>query len=423
VAQANVVADELEVGFAEQANILLVDDRDENLLALEAILEPLGERLWRARSGRDALRELLRRDFALILMDAEMPDMSGFETASIIRQRARNQHTPIIFVTAYAEQGHHMFRSYLVGAVDYIPKPFDPDILRSKVKVFVELHKKTEQVKRQAEMIYQSQLREAERRQREMQEAMEREHMRALNTELEARVEERTAALVAANEEMEAFCYSVSHDLRAPLRAIMATSHILLEDTAEQLNGDQQAQLLRQASAAKRLGMLIDDLLQLSRLGRRSMERKELDVSSIARGIAEELEGRGWDSAAAIKVEPGIVARADEGLTRILMLNLLENACKYSPNGGEIEFGSSNGHFFVRDRGIGFDMQYSDKLFRPFERLVRDSEYEGTGIGLANAQRIVKRHGGRIWAESQPGAGSTFYFTLEGAPAGMGEFI
>jgi hypothetical protein len=395
-----------------KANILLVDDRPENLVALEAILDPLGESLWKAYSGKEALRHLLLEDFALILLDAEMPGMNGFETAELIRQRERTRHVPIIFVTAHRES-QHMFRSYSVGAVDYMTKPFDPEILRSKVRIFVDLFKKNEQIKRQAELLHQSELREAERRQQEMQESLEREHMRRLTEELEARVEERTKELVQANEEMEAFCYSVSHDLRAPLRAIMSTSMILIEDSGEKLNENDKEQLLRQSAAAKRMGKLIDDLLQLSRLGRKAMERQWIDLSDIAQAVADDMGSRDWPKPISFKVQAGLQAYADPGLAHILLVNLLENACKYSPNGGTIEVGQGERDaFFVRDEGIGFEMKYAHKLFLPFERLVAEGDYEGTGIGLANVQRIVQRHGGKIWAESELGKGATFYFTL-----------
>jgi signal transduction histidine kinase len=383
-----------------KAKVLLVDDRPENLVALNAILEPLGETLFRANSGREALRLLLRHDFAVILMDAQMPEMDGFETASVIRQRERNRHVPIIFVTAYGKDAEAMLQGYSVGAVDYIAKPLNAEILRYKVRVFVELYKRGEEIKRQAELLRQSELREAER-----------EHIRRLNVELEARVQERTQELQAANEELEAFCYSVSHDLRAPLRAIMSTSRILMDESAN-LSDDDLEMLERQASAAKRMSVLIDDLLNLSRLGRRAMERGEFDFSALAREVADEVIGRDWAAAPKVEIQPGLCVCADRGLIRIMLENLIENACKYSPDGGCIRIGLDEQGFFVQDEGVGFDMQYAHKLFLPFERLVHDHEYPGTGIGLANVERIVKRHGGRIWAESAPGKGATFRFSL-----------
>ncbi|AIE86375.1 sensor histidine kinase [Fimbriimonas ginsengisoli] len=404
----------VEVGH--RANILLVDDRRENLTALKAVLEPLGERLWFASSGEEALRHLLKEDFALILMDAQMPGMNGFETAELIRGRERTRTVPIIFVTAHSQEEQQRFLSYSVGAVDYLTKPFNPEILRSKVRVFVDLYKANEQLRIQTLLLHESELREAERRQRETQEALEHQHMRDLAEELERRVVERTTELVAANEEMEAFCYSVSHDLRAPLRTVCSTSKMLLEDAADRLTENEREYLERQSKAANRLAELIDNLLQLSRLGRKNMELQQVDISEIATSVAEELKNRPWPSPIDIQIEPNMCAVADPGLIRILLDNAMENACKYSPQGGTITVGScprdGKTVFFVRDQGVGFDMQYAEKIFRPFERLVHEHEFEGTGIGLANVSRIIKRHRGSVWVESEPGHGTTLYFTL-----------
>ncbi|HEY0865871.1 MAG TPA: response regulator [Fimbriimonas sp.] len=394
------------------ANVLLVDDRPENLLALDAVLQSLGTNLVHASSGREALRALLRDDFAVILMDAQMPDMDGFETAELIRQRERTRHVPIIFITAHDKESSAQFRAYEAGAVDFIQKPFVAEILRSKVRVFVDLFLKSEQIQRQAELIHQQE-------QRRLAEDLEREHMRQLNEELEERVLERTQELVRANEDMEAFCYSVSHDLRAPLRAIMSTAMILLEEMGEELDEEHKDQLFRQSAAAKRLGVLIDDLLQLSRLGRKTMARQEVDLSEIAHEVGQSIVSHRSGPSIEFEIEPGMETSADVGLARILLENLMENAVKYSPDGGIVKVGSKDGVFYVGDNGIGFDMKYAHKLFLPFERLVTDREYPGTGIGLAIVHRIVKRHNGHIWAESKPGKGSTFYFSLDplhGAP-------
>lgn len=408
---------EVPAGPTEQrAKILLVDDREENLIALKATLQLLDDELVLARSGAEALRQLLRNDFAVILLDAQMPDMDGFETAAMIRQRERNRHTPIIFLTAYSRERASVAQGYSVGAADYITKPYDPEILRSKVKVFVELYKRGEEIKRQQELLRQSALREAERLRREQVWELEQEHMRTLNSQLEGRVAERTAQLVEANEELEAFCYSISHDLRAPLRAITSTSMILLEESEGKLPLEHVDHLLRQAHNSRRLATLIDDLLQLSRIGRKLMESRPIDLSALTKEIADDVLSRGWEKPPKIEVEAGMLATGDPGLLRLMLENLLDNACKYSPKGGCIRVGSRREGdetvYFVKDNGIGFDMKYEHKIFKPFERLVLESEFPGTGIGLANADRVVKRHGGKIWVRSQLGKGTTFYFTL-----------
>lgn len=402
-----------------RAKILLVDDREENLVALQATLQSMGEDLVLARSGGDALRKLLRDDFAVILLDAQMPGMSGFEAAEMMRKRERNRHTPIIFITAFSRDKENIFQGYSVGAADYITKPYDPDILRSKVRVFVELYKRGEEIARQQELLRQSALREAERLREQQVWELEQEHMRQLNQELEARVLERTRQLLEANEELEAFCYSVSHDLRAPLRAITSTSMILLEENDGKLCQEHMEQLLRQAHNSRRLATLIDDLLQLSRIGRRTIEKRMVNLSELAQEVATDISAREWNTPPKVEVEPEMYAECDPGLMRLLFENLLDNAFKYSPSGGCVQVGCHrNGEivYFVKDSGIGFDMKYVHKIFLPFERLVLESEFPGTGIGLANVQRIVKRHNGRIWADSEPGHGSTISFTLNDSP-------
>lgn len=234
--------------------------------------------------------------------------------------------------------------------------------------------------------------------------------------ELEQRVRQRTRELTAANEEMQGFTYSVSHDLRAPLRAIVSTSQILLEELGEKLSNDHRELLERQALNANKLGDLIDELLKMSRLSRQEMQLSKLDISKIATEVADELSKQDCPLPV-IKVQAGMTATGDEKLVRFLLQNLIENACKFSPTGGTICVGADedNGRqiYYVRDSGIGFEMRYAHKLFMPFERLVTDAEYPGTGIGLANVQRIAARHGGRVWAESEgAGKGATFYFTL-----------
>lgn len=392
-----------------------MDDHPENLKVLEAILSPLGENLVCARSGVEALRHVLTTDFALILMDVQMPSMHGFETATLIRSREKSAHIPIIFLTAISRDLESMFQGYAVGAVDYISKPFNPTVLAAKVRVFVDLFKKNEEIKRQAQLLYESELREAERHLRERDAERELESQKAHQLELELRVAERTSQLVAANAEMEAFCYSVSHDLRSPLRGIVSTSRILLEDAKDKLSPSDVEQLQRQSNAANKLGLLIDDLLRLFRLGQKKVAPVEVDISGLAREIASELSARYLDRKVVVDIEPGLQACADQGLVRILLHNLLDNAYKYSPKGGHIRLTQSAEvptEYVLTDSGIGFDMRYAEKLFLPFERLVIDSEFPGTGIGLAIVRRIVQRHGGRISAESTPTAGATFRFTL-----------
>ncbi len=239
-----------------------------------------------------------------------------------------------------------------------------------------------------------------------------------LNAELEERVEHRTRELQHANRELESFAYSVSHDLRAPLRSIAGFSQALEEDYAVHLDDGARDYLERIQQAAQRMGKLIDDLLKLSRIGRAELERREVDLSALADAIAKRLhETDGADRRVEVVIQSGLQANGDPRLLEIALENLFSNAWKFSRRepAARIEFGvlpDRPGLFFVRDNGVGFDMNYADKLFGTFQRLHHMSEFEGTGIGLATVKRILQRHGGNIYAESSPGEGATFYFTL-----------
>jgi signal transduction histidine kinase len=233
---------------------------------------------------------------------------------------------------------------------------------------------------------------------------------KALYEDLERRVVERTAELRRLNAEAEGFSYTIAHDLRSPLRAIVSTSHILLEDHADEVSAEAAAQLRRQAAAAKRLANLIDDLLRLSKLSREEMRRDDVDFTALAHDVVAELgEAR---EGIRFEVQPGMRASGDPLLLRLALLNLVENACKFSPDGGIVRIGCEGDTFFISDEGIGFNPAYSKQIFLPFERLVEQDRFPGTGIGLANVKRIVERHGGKVWAESAPGKGATFYFKL-----------
>lgn len=247
--------------------------------------------------------------------------------------------------------------------------------------------------------------------------------VRRLNAELEGRVRERTAELVAANRELESFAYTISHDLRAPLRGIDGFSQLLLDEYGEQLDAQGQDYLGRVRRAAQRLGALIDDLLELSRVTRKEMRRETVDLSRLAREILDEMARSNPQRRVDVVVEPGCTVRGDPQLLRILLENLLDNAWKYTGKTPQarIEVGREAGTqppvFLVRDNGAGFDMRYADRLFSPFQRLHKADQFEGTGIGLASAARVVHRHGGKIWVDSAIGHGTAFRFTLGASPA------
>jgi len=244
------------------------------------------------------------------------------------------------------------------------------------------------------------------------------DEVRRLNTDLERRVRERTAELTAANRELESFAYSVSHDLRAPLRSIDGFSHLLASEFEGWLDEKARGYLDRVRRAAQRMGGLIDDLLELSRVTRQEMHRVPVDMSQLASELIDERARAEPEHKVSVLIAPNLKAVGDPQLLRVMLQNLLENAWKYSAKRPvpRIEFGreASDGQdiFYVRDNGVGFDMKYVDRLFTPFQRLHRPEDFEGTGVGLASVSRVVRRHGGRIWAEAAPDQGATFRFTL-----------
>ena len=370
----------------ERAGILIVDDSPEKIVALESILHELPIEIVTAGSGKEALRRLLTRDFAVILLDVRMPMMNGFETAELIRQRPASELTPIIFVTALDQAQTDMGRGYDLGAVDFVFSPIVPAILRAKVTVFVDLYKSQQELKR-------------------------------YRTQLQGLVQERTTSLTAINRELEAFSYFVSHDLRAPLLAIDTIAQALLDDPEVAGDGAQD-QLLRLRRTSKQMTALFEGMQTLFRLTGGDIRREKLDISRIATEIVAQFQGHEPQRHVDCRVEESLTASGDAGLVRILLTNLISNAWKFTRDkpksvitiGSERVAGETR--LFVRDNGVGFDMIYAHKLFGAFQRLHSQSEFAGEGIGLAAAQRIVNRHGGRIWAEGAVGEGATFYFVL-----------
>jgi two-component system sensor histidine kinase/response regulator len=381
----------------DRVNILLVDDQPANLVALEAMLQGLGQNLIKAESGREALKWLLTHEFAVILLDVKMPEMDGFETAAIIRQRDKSRHTPILFLTAADNSPNHAVRGYAVGAVDYLIKPVVPEFVRSKVAVFVELAKKSELLRRQTQLLAESE-----------------QAARAL---AETRAE-LVAELEHKNRELESFSYAVSHDLRAPLRRIDSFSRAVLESQGEKLDATGFKYLERVREASQHMSQLIDDVLYLSRVTRAELREHDVDLSALAELILARLQEGEPSRMVEVKVRPGVVVTGDGQLLRIALENLLENAWKFTSKQAEtrIEFGVTQAAgeptYFVRDNGAGFDMTYADRLFGPFQRLHAQGDFPGSGIGLATVQRIIHRHGGRVWAEGLVGQGATFQFTL-----------
>ncbi len=368
-------------------NILVIDDDSTKRFALKTILAPLGENVVEASSGADGLRQLLRQEFAVLLLDVRMPMMDGFETAQLIRQRPRSELTPIIFVTALDQAETDMGRGYDLGAVDFVFAPVVPAILRAKVAVFVELYRAQQELRR-----YRSQL--------------------------EVLVEERTTALTSINRELEAFSYSVSNDLRAPLLAFDGMSKALLEEYGTKLDKKAKDYLQRMRRSSQRMTSVFDGLQSLFRLTSGEIHREPIDITGMVKEVIREIRAEVPSRKVKVEIAEGMAASGDKRLARILLANLLNNAWKFTGSEKEprIEVGTETidgeSRVYVRDNGVGFDMIYAHRLFGAFQRLHSQSDFEGAGIGLATARRIINRHGGRIWAEGAVGEGATFYFVL-----------
>jgi hypothetical protein len=381
----------------QKVNILLVDDDPANLEALRATLESLNQNLISACSGTAALRCVLAQDFAVILLDVQMPDMSGIEAAAMIRERERSKTTPIIFLTGVVKTAEMMFKGYSTGAVDYLMKPVVSGVLRTKVEVFVDLAL--------ARLALQEEIRERARIAGEI-------------SKLNMVLEQRNDDLLAANEDLEAFGHSVSHDLRMPLRHIQAYIGMVETSAAGKLDEQEQRRLEGARQAAQRMSQLIDDLLSFSRIGRAMLSSKPVDMGELVKNTLHELDpeiqGRSieWDLGQLPRV------CGDRSLLQQVWVNLLSNAIKYTrpraPARIEVAAAQQDTEliFWVKDNGVGFDMIYADKLFGVFQRMHTVQEFEGTGVGLANVRRIIQRHGGRTWAQAERNQGAQIFFSL-----------
>jgi two-component system NtrC family sensor kinase len=388
--------------------ILTVDDSLTYLHEVAVQLRREGYDVIPARSGEEALELLSVQSVDCILLDLVMPGLSGQETCRRIKGSTAWRDIPLIMHTSLEEQAA-MIEGINAGADDYIAKSSDLEVLCARVR---------------------AQLR---RKQFEDENRNIREQLLQKEVEVVAANSARELAEIRAtfidelkskNIELEAFSYSVSHDLRAPLRSIDGFSKLLLADYAGKLDAQGQDYLHIVRESTQRMGELIDDLLLLSRVGRADLRRDRIDLSAIARTVSEELNKRDPDRHVKWCVEDQLLVEADSGLMRVAFDNLLGNAWKFTAkvSAPRIDVGTHQQEgapvFFVRDNGAGFSMEYAEKLFSPFQRLHTESEFEGTGIGLATVYRIVDRHGGRIWADSAVDHGATFYFTIP--PAGHG---
>jgi hypothetical protein len=522
---------EAEPPVPGQAKILIVDDRPDKLLALEAVLSSLGEHLIKARSGKEALKLSLMHDFAVILLDVSMPVMDGFETAALLRRRPASEHTPIIFVTSRNESENYIAKGYSLGAVDYIVSPIVPGILKSKVSVFVELYKKTAQIREQSEQLRRL---EAEKYQRELHEAtdrletetkrnrfftlavdmlaianfdgymlqlnpawaqtlgyseaelkarpglefthpddrpaMQRELARLQNgvdttyfegrykhkdgsyrwlgwtaasfpsekliyifardithrkeaeeeiSSLNGQLQRRVADLTEINGELEAFNYSISHDLRAPLRSMQGFARALVEDEGTRLSVEGREFAQRMISSASYMDTLLQDLLEYSRLSRTELNLVPVSVESVLNEVLSHSQKEIAERDAKVEITGplGTVVAHQTTLNQVLT-NLVNNAIKFvGPSRKPVVLvwakdQPDSVRVFVDDNGIGIDPAYHQKVFGLFERLHNGSTYPGTGVGLAIVRKGVTRMGGSVGVESLPDAGCRFWIEL-----------
>jgi two-component system, sensor histidine kinase and response regulator len=362
-------------------NVLLVDDRPENLLALEELLAEPDRNIIRASSGNEALRLLLKHDVALVLLDVQMPEMDGYETAQLMRGAEPTRSVPIIFLTAGDRGEERAFRGYEVGAVDFLYKPINPQLLRNKVEVFVQLHRRNDE-------------------------------LRGLNDALER----TSAALREKISDLENVNRTLSHDLRAPLRSVRAFAQLLDESIGDKLEGETRHFMDKILNASERMGRMLDDLYALLRLSAAEESFPRTDCGAVLRDVLEDVRGDLESTRAEVTQDALPTMRANPLLLGQIFQNLITNAIRFR-SGDRVSIHVSaeeqqgGWRFGVRDDGIGIPADAQERIFELFNRLGGDG-LPGTGVGLALCKRAVEKHGGRIWVESALGQGSTFYFTI-----------
>jgi two-component system, sensor histidine kinase and response regulator len=368
-------------------NVLMVDDVDANLVALDAVLSDLDCQLVRARSGNEALRQLLKRDFAVMLLDIQMPEMDGFEVAKYARENPKTQHVPIIFLTAMHQTEDGLLRGYGSGAVDYLTKPIMPHVLRAKVRVFLELHSGRQRLQEEIAA-----------------------HRKTL------------AALEQANTALRHFTNAASHDLKAPLRAMRGFLGAMAEECG-QLDEKTRHYLDRSRNASQRMESLLNALLVYAGL-QRPVSYTDVDCARIFEQVRVDLAERITAAGATVEAESLPHVTGDPDRVYQLMLNLVSNGLKFRRSGeahhvrvsAQVHAGETT--FCVADNGIGIDPKDREIIFNPFQRVYSAREYEGTGLGLTICRQIVEQHGGRMWLESELGQGTSFWFTVPNRRAG-----
>ena len=407
-----------------EAKILVVDDRADNLISIEAILEKDNYNIVKANSGKAALKVLLTdHDFSLILMDVQMPELNGYETATIIYERDKLKNIPIVFITANNYDEDFMFKGYRMGGVDYIYKPINPELLRAKVAVFVELYSKNQQLMLQEKkLLAANQFLQKEIEERKVSE----ERVKLLNEQLIANNE----SLKQMNEELDQFAYMASHDLQEPLRKIQVFSDKILRNN--NFDADSEKYFGKIINSSKRMQHLINNLLDFSRHTVSTTDFKKTPLNELVKNALTELEVEIEKSNARINYDDLPVVSAVPGLMQQLFYNLFSNAIKFRRPSVDlvidvkaermnpmdlskfIKKGNGKNYYkiTVQDNGIGFDDKYAEDIFRVFKRLHSYQEFEGTGVGLSICKKIIEKHNGFIKAESKIDDGATFIIGL-----------
>ena len=373
--------------------ILIVDGESESMVPLSDLLGKNGYKICSATTGREAIDTVKAEMPDLILLDIKLPDISGYELCNIFKSIDKTRATPVIFLSSRNGKTDKLpgFKS---GGIDFITKPFIQEEILNRVRTHLEISRLRSQIRHKE---YDFQL---------------------MNAELEQSYIRRTEMLEAANKELEAFSYSVCHDLRAPLRAVHNFTNILLEEYENKLDDEGKRLCGIISSGITQMGRLIDDLLSFSRIEESGLNPSFLDMKPLVLSVFSEITGKGKNVRINYKIGKLHKAYGDAGLMQIVWNNLIANAIKYSSkqNISEISIGSKEDGdkitYYIKDNGVGFDMRYVFSLFGVFQRLHNDTEFEGNGVGLAIVKRIILRHKGSVWAEGEVGKGATFYFSL-----------
>lgn len=405
--------------------ILIVDDKQENLFSLKTLLQLNAYDVDVATSGEEALKKVLKVEYALIILDVQMPGMDGYEVAETITGYSKTKHTPIIFLSAVNIDKRFIAKGYASGGVDYITKPFDPDLLLLKVKTFYRLYEQNKELKLIGEA-----LKEEVESRKEAQRALQ-----ALNDALEDKIKERTRELVSANKglensntELQQYASVASHDLQEPLRKIVTFSRLIWERFLES-TPEADTYMRKIIDSTERMRSLIDDLLNYSKLSAES-HFETVDLNILLSQTLQDLELSIAERGAKVIIDELPSLEVIRGQMRQVFQNLISNALKFSKKGvvphiriwsetvkekSTTAYADPSGDYvriYIKDNGIGFDETYLHKIFVLFQRLHGRSEYEGTGIGLAIVKKIIEKHNGLLTAKSKEGEGTTFVIVL-----------